>query len=62
MSSTGPPVVCKRGKPLTTGNIKVYRLGPGGKFDLAGWQGTGGIAYRIDVRVGVLQSSRRSNY
>ena len=58
----GPPEVCERGKPLTTGAIAVYRLGPGGRFDLAHWRGSGGIAYELSVRDGVLQSSRANNY
>jgi cyanophycinase len=62
LSPTGLPAVCEPGKPLTTGDIKVYRLGPGGKFDLAGWQGTGGIEYTLTVREGVLHSSRGNNY
>jgi cyanophycinase len=62
MSSTGPPAVCEPGKPLTTRDIEVYRLGPGGTFDLKGWQGTGGIQYTLAVRDGVLQSSRENNY
>ena len=50
------------GKPLTTGAIVVYRLGPGGRFDLAHWRGSGGVAYELRVRDGVLQSSRENNY
>jgi cyanophycinase-like exopeptidase len=62
MSSTDPQAVCEPGKPLTTGDITVYRLGPGGKFDLAGWLGTGGVEYTLTVRDGVLHSSRGNNY
>lgn len=62
MSSTDPPAVCEPGKRLSTGDITVYRLGPGGKFDLAGWQGTGGVEYTLAVRDGVLHSSRGNNY
>jgi cyanophycinase-like exopeptidase len=62
MSPTGPPAVCESGKPLTTAAISVYRLGPGGKFDLARWQGTGGIEYELRVQEGVLHSSRENNY
>jgi cyanophycinase-like exopeptidase len=35
LSPTGPPAACKPGRPLTTTDISVYRLGPGVKFDLA---------------------------
>jgi cyanophycinase len=62
MSPAGLPAVCEPGKALTTGDIKVYRLGPGGKFDLAAWQGNGGIEYNLAVRNGVLHSSRGNNY
>jgi len=62
LSATGPPAVCERGKPLTTAAIPVYRLGPGGKFDLAHWRGTGGIEYTLGVTDGLLQSSRGNNY
>jgi len=62
MTPTGPPVVCERGKPLTTGAISVYRIGPGGHFDLANWSGTGGISYELSVKAGVLQSSRGDAY
>ncbi len=62
MSPTGPPAVCEPGRPLTTAAISVYRLGPGGKFDLARWQGTGGIDYTLRATDGVLQSSRENNY
>ena len=62
MSPKGPPTTCERGKPLTTAAIAVYRIGPGGRFDLAKWQGSGGIAYELIVRDGVLHSSRGNNY
>jgi cyanophycinase len=62
MSPTGHPAVCERGKPLSTDAVAVYRLGPGGKFDLAHWQGTGGIEYTLGVKDGVLHSSRGNNY
>jgi cyanophycinase len=62
MSPTGPPLHCKAGQPLTTAPVVVYRLGPGGQFDLAAWRGVGGISYELRVERGVLQSSRESNY
>ncbi len=62
MAPKGPPTTCERGKPLTTAAIAVYRIGPGGRFDLAKWQGSGGIAYELSVRDGVLHSSRGNNY
>jgi cyanophycinase-like exopeptidase len=62
MSTTAPPERCEPGEPLTTAPISVYRLGPGGRFDLASWQSTGGIAYELHVERGLLRSSRESNY
>jgi hypothetical protein len=62
MTPTGPPAVCEPGKPLATGPVAVYRLGPGGRFDLRAWAGTGGISYVLDASDGVLHSSRESNY
>ena len=63
MAPAGPPTVCEPGKPLTTSAVAVYRLGPGdGRFDLRKWEGSGGIAYQLDARDGILHSSRESNY
>jgi cyanophycinase len=62
MAPTSAPLQCKAGEPLTTGPISVYRLGPGGRFDLANWRGENGVAYELRVEAGVLQSSRESNY
>ena len=62
LEPAGAPEVCERGKPLTTVSIAAYRLGPGGRFDLAHWRGSGGVAYELNVREGVLHSSRENNY
>jgi cyanophycinase len=62
MVTTGPPPVCAPGKPLTTAAISVYRVAPGGSFDLATWRGTGGLAYELRAQQGELQSSRENNY
>jgi len=62
MVTTGPPKNCKPGKRLTTSPISVYRIGPGGRFDLATWAGTGGIAYQLWAQGGALESSRENNY
>jgi hypothetical protein len=40
----------------------VYRIGPGGRFDLDRWRGTGGITYTLTVESGVLTSSRGEIY
>jgi cyanophycinase len=62
MAPAGPPLQCKEGTPLTTGAIAVYRLGPGGRFDIVNWRGDGGVAYELRVESGVLRSLRESNY
>lgn len=56
------PAVCEPGTPLTLRNVEVYRIGPGGTFDLEAWSGTGGIAYTLDVKEGVLSSPRGDVY
>ena len=62
MTASDPPLHCETGEPLTTAAIKVYRLGPGGYFNLATWQGSGGIQYELGVKAGVLHSSRGDVY
>jgi cyanophycinase-like exopeptidase len=62
LRTPGPPEVCRPAKPLTYRNIAVYRIGPGGRFDLQSWQGTGGISYTLSVENGVLTSSRGEIY
>ena len=54
--------MCQPGTPLTYRNISVYRIGPGGSFDLDTWRGTGGIAYTLSVEAGTLTSSRGEIY
>ena len=62
MSADRLPEHCKPGEPLTFSQVDVYRLGPGGRFDLAAWQGEGGLAYQFSVDSGVLRSSRGAIY
>lgn len=62
LRTPGPPEVCVAGKPLTFRNVDVYRIGPGGRFDLRRWQGSGGIAYTLSAVDGVLTSSRGEIY
>ena len=59
---TQPPKHCEPGQPLTFQDVEVYRIGPGGRFDLTAWQGTGGISYRLSAEAGVLSSSRDATY
>ena len=62
MSADRLPERCKPGEPLTFSQVNVYRLGPGGRFDLAAWQGEGGLAYQLSVESDVLRSSRGATY
>ena len=62
MRPTQAPERCEPGKPLTFRDVDVYRLGPGGHFDLASWSGTGGISYRLSAEAGALRSSRDAIY
>ncbi len=62
LRTPGPPEVCLPKTPLTYRNIAVYRIGPGGRFDLDTWEGKGGIAYTLSAEAGVLISSRGEIY
>lgn len=62
LRTTGRPEQCVPGEPLTYSNIEVYRIGPGGSFDLGEWQGEGGIHYTLSAEEGELISSRDSAY
>ena len=62
LQTPGPPQVCAPKTPLTYRNIPVYRIGPGGRFDIPRWRGTGGIAYTLSAETGVLVSSRGDVY
>ena len=62
LSTPGPPEVCEPGTPLTYRNVNVYRIGPGGSFDVDRWRGTGGISYTLTAEAGVLTSSRGEIY
>ena len=57
-----PPERCEPGQPLTIRDVAVYRLAPGGRFDLASWSGRGGIAYTLSAEDGRLRSSRGGLY
>ena len=62
LSASRKPGRCEPGQPLTFSHVDVYRLAPGGRFDLAAWQGEGGLAYQLSVESGVLRSSRGATY
>ncbi len=52
------PEVCQAGAPLTFGPLAVYRVKPGGSFDLKKWSGTGGTAYELSVKGGAVGSTQ----
>ena len=56
------PLDAEPGRPLTFRNVDVYRIGPGARFDLGAWRGSGGIGYRLNAEAGVLRSSREFSY
>ena len=62
LTARRPPERCEPGQRLSAGPIEVYRLSPGGHFDLDTWQGSGGVSYRLEVRAGELWSSRGQLY
>jgi cyanophycinase len=62
LRTPGPPEVCRPKTPLTYRNVAVYRIGPGGAFDLDTWSGSGGISYTLSAVEGVLTSSRGEIY
>jgi cyanophycinase-like exopeptidase len=62
LRTPGPPEVCAPSTPLTYRDVAVYRIGPGGSFNLERWRGTGGISYRLSAENGVLVSSTGEIY
>jgi cyanophycinase-like exopeptidase len=62
LKTPGPPEVCNPKTPLTYRNISVYRIAPGGSFDLNAWKGKQGISYTLSAENGVLVSSRGDIY
>jgi len=55
---TRAPDICRNGQSLTFGNISVYRVPAGGRFDLTSWTGDGGTAYSLSVEKGKVQSTQ----
>lgn len=62
LRTTQPPGVCEPDEPLTIANIEVYRVAPGGSFNLSAWTGTDGIEYFFNVAAGTLTSTRDTIY
>jgi cyanophycinase len=59
---TKKPAVCEPGRPLTMENILVYKVEPGGRFDIKNWKNATGLAYTLNVDKGVITSSRSDEY
>ena len=58
LHGSNPPEDCRPNTPLTYEHISVYRLAPGaGEFDISSWKGSGGTAYTISAKSGVLTST-----
>jgi cyanophycinase len=62
LRTTREPERCEPGQPLSVRDVEVYRISPGGSFDVPAWVGSGGLAYRLSVENGVLRSSRGGIY
>jgi hypothetical protein len=58
LQASSGPQVCQSKTPLTYQNISVYRISPGGTFNLQQWTGTGGTAYQVSANAGVLSSTQ----
>jgi cyanophycinase len=52
------PEVCEKGTPITFRQVSVYRVTPGGRFDLTSWTGAGGTAYSLSVERGKIESTK----
>jgi cyanophycinase len=59
LEATEAPGVCVANEALTIHGIAVYRAEPGGRFDVAKWSGSGGVAYRLSVEQGVIHSTQK---
>jgi len=58
LHGAGPAQAMSSGTPLTYLNISVYKVGPGGTFNFSAWSGTGGVAYTLNVKDGMLTSTQ----
>jgi len=50
--------ICKPGAPLSFRGISVYRVPPGGSFDLRTWTSQGGTPYELNVEAGAIRSTQ----
>jgi cyanophycinase-like exopeptidase len=58
IQAPGPAQVLADKTPLTYLNIGVYKVPQGGTFNLSTWNGTGGVAYTLNVNNGSLTSTQ----
>jgi len=58
LQAPGPAQVLAEKTPLTYLNIGVYKVPQGGTFNLSTWNGTGGVAYTLNVNSGSLTSTQ----
>jgi cyanophycinase len=58
LQAPGPAQVLADKTPLTYLNIGVYKLPQGGTFNLSTWNGSGGVAYTLNVNNGALTSTQ----
>ena len=58
LQAPGPAQVLADRTPLTYLNISVYKVPQGGTFNLSTWNGTGGVAYTLNVNNGSLTSTQ----
>ena len=58
LQAPGPAQVLADKTPLTYLNIGVYKVPQGGSFNLSTWNGSGGVAYTLNVNNGVVTSTQ----
>ncbi len=58
LQAPGPAEVLVPRVPLTYHNIGVYKVPQGGSFNLSTWNGSGGVAYTLNVDAGALTSTQ----
>lgn len=58
LRTPGPPEVCQPKMPLTYLGISVYKISYDGMFNLATWEGKGGVAYTVSAEAGTITSSQ----
>jgi cyanophycinase len=57
LRTPGPPQECTAGHPLRFEGVSVYKLTGAASFNLATWQGDGGLAYTVSAADGHLTST-----